>query len=92
METTAREFNQNPSQVLAAAARGKTVTITDNGVAVARMVPIDQDIPPYPTDPMGSIDLPDLTLPDLTNEGIEDALKGMKTPRVDNADRGSAKA
>ncbi|MGW8882965.1 type II toxin-antitoxin system Phd/YefM family antitoxin [Streptomyces sp. NPDC055749] len=78
METTAREFNQKSSQILAAAARGETVTVTKNGVAVARVVPIgDEDIPPYPTDPMGLIELPDLGLPDLTNDEIEDALKGM---------------
>ncbi|MFJ9752592.1 type II toxin-antitoxin system Phd/YefM family antitoxin [Streptomyces chartreusis] len=80
METTAREFNQKSSQILAAAARGETVTVTKNGVAVARVVPIsDEDIPPYPTDPMGAIDLPDLGLPDLTDEEIEESLKGMGT-------------
>ncbi|MFI2639811.1 type II toxin-antitoxin system Phd/YefM family antitoxin [Streptomyces sp. NPDC018610] len=78
METTAREFNQRSSQILAAAARGETVTVTKNGVAVARVVPItEEDIPPYPTDPMGEIDLPDLGLPDLDNDEIEDTLKGM---------------
>lgn len=78
METTAREFNQKSSQILAAAAQGETVTVTKNGVAVARVVPIGEDVvPPYPTDPMGEIDLPDLSLPDLTNEEIEDVLKGM---------------
>ncbi|WP_241565757.1 type II toxin-antitoxin system prevent-host-death family antitoxin [Streptomyces sp. ZL-24] len=52
METTAREFNQKSSQILAAAARGETITVTKNGTAVARVVPItDDDIPPYPTDP-----------------------------------------
>ncbi|WP_228990706.1 type II toxin-antitoxin system Phd/YefM family antitoxin [Streptomyces sp. DH8] len=78
METTAREFNQKSSQILAAAARGETITVTKNGTPVARVVPItDNDIPPYPTDPMGAMDLPDLALPDLTDEDIEDALKGM---------------
>lgn len=78
METTAREFNQRSSQILAAAARGETVIVTKNGIAVARVVPItDDDIPPYPTDPMGAIELPDLGLPDLTDEEIEDVLKGM---------------
>ncbi|MFE8943763.1 hypothetical protein [Streptomyces sp. NPDC007856] len=33
--------------------------------------------PPYPTDPMGDLDLPDLGLPDLTDDEIEDTLKGM---------------
>ncbi|MFF2234063.1 MULTISPECIES: type II toxin-antitoxin system Phd/YefM family antitoxin [Streptomyces] len=78
METTARDFNQRSSQILAAAARGETITVTKNGTPVARVVPIgDDDVPPYPTDPMGAIQLPDLGLPDLTDEEIEDALKGM---------------
>ncbi|MFC8274624.1 type II toxin-antitoxin system Phd/YefM family antitoxin [Streptomyces sp. NPDC057271] len=80
METTAREFNQKSSQILAAAARGETVTVTKNGVAVARVVPIGDEISPYPIDPMGEIDLPDLGLPDLTDDEIEDALKGMGSP------------
>ncbi|MFJ6571266.1 type II toxin-antitoxin system Phd/YefM family antitoxin [Streptomyces sp. NPDC091292] len=79
METTAREFNQKSSQILAAAARGETITVTKNGVAVARVVPINDDVPPYPTDPMGEIDLPDLGLPNLTNDEIEDVLGGMGT-------------
>ncbi|MCT7356008.1 type II toxin-antitoxin system prevent-host-death family antitoxin [Streptomyces sp. 15-116A] len=78
METTAREFNQKSSQILAAAARGETITVTKNGVPVARVVPIKADeIPPYPADPMGEIALPDLGLPDLTDDEIEDTLKGM---------------
>ncbi|WP_369204909.1 type II toxin-antitoxin system Phd/YefM family antitoxin [Streptomyces sp. PU-14G] len=79
METTAREFNQKSSQILAAASQGETITVTKNGVAVARVVPIADDVPPYPTDPMGEIDLPDLGLPDLSNDEIEDVLKGMGT-------------
>ena len=78
MEATAREFNQKSSQILAAAARGETVTVTKNGVAVARVVPVsDEDIPAHPTDPMGAIDLPDLGLPDLTDDEIEEELRGM---------------
>ncbi|MGW3927340.1 type II toxin-antitoxin system Phd/YefM family antitoxin [Streptomyces microflavus] len=78
METTAREFNKKSSQILAAAARGETITVTKNGTAVARVVPVtDDDIPPYPTDPMGAIALPDLGLPNLTDDETEDALKGM---------------
>ncbi|WP_329622467.1 type II toxin-antitoxin system prevent-host-death family antitoxin [Streptomyces sp. NBC_01255] len=79
METTAREFNQKSSQILAAAAGGETVTVTKNGIAVARVVPIGAEVPPYPTDPMGEIDLPDLGLVDLDNDEIEDVLKGMGT-------------
>lgn len=78
METTAREFNQKSSQILAAAARGETVTVTKNGTPVARVVPItENDIPPFRTDPMGDIELPDLGLPDLSDDEIEDVLKGM---------------
>ncbi|NEA41586.1 type II toxin-antitoxin system prevent-host-death family antitoxin [Streptomyces sp. SID11385] len=78
MEATAREFNQKSSQILAAAARGETVVVTKNGVAVARVIPItDDDVPPYPTDPMGPVDLPELDLPDLTDEEMEDVLRGM---------------
>ncbi|MFZ4278064.1 type II toxin-antitoxin system Phd/YefM family antitoxin [Streptomyces arboris] len=78
MEITAREFNQKSSQILAAAARGETITVTKNGTAVARVVPItDEDVPPYPTDPMGAIGIPDLGLPDLTDDEIEDVLKAM---------------
>jgi prevent-host-death family protein len=78
MEATAREFNQKSSQILAAAARGETVTVTKNGAPVARLVPIDGgDVAAYPTDAMGDIALPDLGLPDLTDDEIEDVLKGM---------------
>ncbi|MFE9013678.1 type II toxin-antitoxin system Phd/YefM family antitoxin [Streptomyces cyaneofuscatus] len=77
METTAREFKQKSSQILAAAEHGETTTVTKNGTAVARVVPVtDDDIPPYPTDPMGALALPDLDLPDLSDDEIEDALRG----------------
>jgi len=78
MTVTAREFNQHSSQMLAAAARGEAVTITKNGVAVARISPVsDDDIPAYPTDPIGEIDLPDLGLPEMSDEEIEETLEGM---------------
>ncbi|MFJ3904349.1 type II toxin-antitoxin system Phd/YefM family antitoxin [Streptomyces sp. NPDC090025] len=67
MEITAREFNRKSSRILAAAEGGETVTVTRNGVAVARVVPIGAGVPPYPTDPMGEIDLPVLDLPDLAD-------------------------
>jgi prevent-host-death family protein len=38
METTAREFNQKSSQILAAAARGETVTVTKNGTPESTVV------------------------------------------------------
>lgn len=54
METTAREFNQKSSQILAAAARGETVTVTRNGTPVARVVPItEDDTPPARPAPWG---------------------------------------
>ncbi|MFJ9040978.1 type II toxin-antitoxin system Phd/YefM family antitoxin [Streptomyces sp. NPDC102406] len=79
METTARDFNQRSSQILAAAERGETITVTKNGRPVARVVPIDADeVPPYSTEPMADMEIPDIgTGPDLTNEDIEEALKGM---------------
>ncbi|WP_338698771.1 type II toxin-antitoxin system prevent-host-death family antitoxin [Streptomyces sp. Q6] len=79
MEATARDFNQRSSQILAAAERGETITVTKNGRPVARVVPIDAaEVPPYSTEPMGDMEIPDIgTGPDLTNEDIEEALKGM---------------
>lgn len=78
MEATAREFNQKSSQILSAAAHGETVTVTRNGVAVAKVIPVSgEEAPPYPVDPMGAIDLPDLGLPDLANEDIEQVLRTM---------------
>lgn len=59
METTARDFNQNASQILAAAERGERVTVTKNGRPVAILSPVaDADVPvsAYPTDPMGEDD------------------------------------
>lgn len=38
MEATAREFHQKPSRILAAAARGETVTVTKNGTPAARFI------------------------------------------------------
>ncbi len=58
METTAREFNQNASRILAAAERGERITVTKNGRPVAILAPVgDQGaVLPYPTDPMGPDD------------------------------------
>ena len=57
METTAREFNQNASRILAAAERGERITVTKNGRPVAILSPVGaQDVVPYPTDPMGEDD------------------------------------
>ncbi|MBK3581845.1 type II toxin-antitoxin system prevent-host-death family antitoxin [Streptomyces sp. MBT65] len=78
METTDREFNRQSSQILAAAARGETVTVTKNGTPVARVVPVTgNDVPPYPTSPTGDMELPALGLPDLTGDEIEETLRGM---------------
>lgn len=54
METTAREFNQKASQILAAAERGERITVTKNGRPVAILTPVgDHPVPAYPSDPMG---------------------------------------
>lgn len=59
METTAREFNQNASKILAAAERGERITVTKNGRPVAILAPVSDEVAPlspYPTDPMGEDD------------------------------------
>ncbi|NNN31997.1 type II toxin-antitoxin system prevent-host-death family antitoxin [Streptomyces sp. S3(2020)] len=59
METTAREFNQNASKILAAAERGERITVTKNGRPVAILSPAGDLATPvsaYPTDPMGEDD------------------------------------
>ncbi|MGW5098409.1 type II toxin-antitoxin system Phd/YefM family antitoxin [Streptomyces nodosus] len=59
METTAREFNQNASRILAAAERGERITVTKNGRPVAILSPASDEaapVSPYPTDPMGEDD------------------------------------
>jgi prevent-host-death family protein len=56
METTAREFNQNASRILAAAERGERITVTKNGRPVAILSAVDDQQPSvsaHPTDPMG---------------------------------------
>ncbi|WP_314174246.1 type II toxin-antitoxin system Phd/YefM family antitoxin [Streptomyces winkii] len=78
METTAREFNQNSSRVLAAAEAGETITVTKNGRPVAVVRPYEtEEVPPFPVGPMGDLDIPDLDLPDLTDDEIEETLRGM---------------
>ncbi|MGH3314343.1 MAG: type II toxin-antitoxin system Phd/YefM family antitoxin [Streptomyces sp.] len=78
METTAREFNQNSSRILAAAEAGEIITVTKNGRPVAIVRPYEEsDVPPYPVGPMGDIDIPALDLPDLSNDEIEETLRGM---------------
>ncbi|MFD9844996.1 type II toxin-antitoxin system Phd/YefM family antitoxin [Streptomyces parvus] len=72
MELTAREFTHCSAQVLAAVERGETITVTVNGTAVARVMPISHDdVLPCPTGPMGAIQLPDLGLPELTDGELE---------------------
>ncbi|MFJ8541935.1 type II toxin-antitoxin system Phd/YefM family antitoxin [Streptomyces sp. NPDC093586] len=58
METTARDFNQNASRILAAAERGERITVTKNGRPVAILSPVaeEQPVPAHPTDPMGDDD------------------------------------
>ncbi|WBB58089.1 type II toxin-antitoxin system prevent-host-death family antitoxin [Streptomyces sp. WMMC500] len=52
--TTAREFNQRSSHILAAAESGRTIRVFKNGRHVATVIPADQDpLPAYPLDAMG---------------------------------------
>lgn len=47
-----RELRNNSSDLLRAAARGESHTITNNGVPVARLVPLDaRPVAPVPTKP-----------------------------------------
>ncbi|MEW1902077.1 type II toxin-antitoxin system prevent-host-death family antitoxin [Streptomyces sp. NPDC086147] len=73
-QITRREFGRRPSWVLAAVRAGEPVTVTENGAAVAHVVPTGAGAPPHPTDPMGEIGLPDLGLPDL---GPRDRLREL---------------
>jgi prevent-host-death family protein len=80
METTARDFNQNASKILAAAERGERITVTKNGRPVAILSPVtDETAPvhPFRTDPMGHLDIPDLGGPALDDAEIEETLRGM---------------
>lgn len=78
METTAREFNQHSSRILAAAEAGETITVTKNGRPVATVRPYSADeVQPYPAGPMGDIEIPVLDLPNLSDDEIEDTLRGM---------------
>lgn len=78
MEASAREFNQHASRILAAAEAGETVTVLKNGRPVAVVRPYEAgDVPAHPVDPMGDIEIPDLEVPNLTDEDIEETLRGM---------------
>ncbi|MFB7229695.1 type II toxin-antitoxin system Phd/YefM family antitoxin [Streptomyces fimicarius] len=73
MKMTAHEFIHRSAQVLAAAERGETVTVINNGTAVARVMPISHgDVHTYSTDRMGAIQPPPgLGLPGLTDKEFE---------------------
>ncbi|MER7170906.1 type II toxin-antitoxin system Phd/YefM family antitoxin [Streptomyces mesophilus] len=79
MEATARELNQQSSAILDRVERGEEITVTRNGRPVARIVPIDHtDVPPFPTTPIGYIDLPEIDLGEpMTNEEMHGLLRGM---------------
>lgn len=79
MEATARELNQQSSALLDRVERGEEVTVTRNGRAVARLVPIDHhDVPPHPTTPIGDMDLPEIDLGEpMSNEDMDEILRGM---------------
>ncbi|MET9545406.1 type II toxin-antitoxin system prevent-host-death family antitoxin [Streptomyces sp. NPDC006627] len=80
-EVPLRELNQQTSRVMARVAAGETVTITKDGVPIGDIVPRGGSLgrPSYPfrTDPMGLLDLPDLGGPALTDDEIEETLRGM---------------
>ncbi|MEU0689303.1 type II toxin-antitoxin system Phd/YefM family antitoxin [Streptomyces uncialis] len=48
MEVTAREFSRRSSQILAAVARGETLTVTKNGVASLAWYPSTTAFPRTP--------------------------------------------
>ncbi|MEU5581199.1 type II toxin-antitoxin system prevent-host-death family antitoxin [Streptomyces huasconensis] len=80
-EVPLRELNQQTSRVMARVEAGETVTITKDGVPIGDIVPRGGSLgrPSYPfrTDPMGLLDLPDLGGPALTDDEIEETLRGM---------------
>ncbi|MEB8344072.1 type II toxin-antitoxin system Phd/YefM family antitoxin [Streptomyces endophyticus] len=56
-------MNLRSSELLDRVERGEEVTVTRNGRAVARMVPVDHtDGPPHPTSSTGAVDLPEIGL------------------------------
>jgi prevent-host-death family protein len=74
-----RALNQ-PSKIAEQVEAGQTLIVTRNGRPVMGIIPIehlDQPVHPFRTDPMGELDWPDLDGPDLTNEEIEQTLRGM---------------
>ena len=78
MNATAREFNQNSSRILADAENGKTITITKSGRPVAVLRPYQAaDVSPYPDAPLADVDLPALDLPALSDDEIDETLRGM---------------
>ncbi|MFF2651540.1 type II toxin-antitoxin system Phd/YefM family antitoxin [Streptomyces sp. NPDC058045] len=79
MEATARELNQKSSALLDRVEHGEEITVTRNGRAVARIVPVDHiEFPPHPTTPIGDIDLPEFDLGEpMTNEDMDEILRGM---------------
>ncbi len=77
-----RELNQDTAGVIARVEAGETITITRNGRPIATLAPqgAEADSPAYPfrTDPMGELDdLPVFQGPDLSDDEIEDSLRGM---------------
>ncbi|MFD4481518.1 type II toxin-antitoxin system Phd/YefM family antitoxin [Streptomyces sp. NPDC058471] len=79
MEATAREFNQQASKMLGYAERGEMIAVTKNGQVVAHLIPSDhEEVPLYPSTPIGDIDIPALDLgAPMTNDDINNILMGM---------------
>ncbi|MFD9886179.1 type II toxin-antitoxin system Phd/YefM family antitoxin [Streptomyces alboflavus] len=80
-EVPLRELNQQTSRVMARVAAGETVTITKDGVPIGDIVPrggrLGRPSYPFRTDGMGPLDLPDLDGPALTDDEIDETLRGM---------------
>ncbi|MFD7321216.1 type II toxin-antitoxin system Phd/YefM family antitoxin [Streptomyces sp. NPDC059875] len=76
-----RELNQQTSRVMARVEAGETVTITKDGVPIGDIVPrggaLGRPSYPFRTDPMGMLEIPDLGGPALTDDEIDETLRGM---------------
>ncbi|MEU6224854.1 type II toxin-antitoxin system prevent-host-death family antitoxin [Streptomyces sp. NPDC047042] len=84
-EVPLRELNQQTSRVMARVEAGETVTITKDGVPIGDIVPhgvrdgirTGRPVYAFRTDPMGSLEIPDLGGPVLGDDEIDETLRGM---------------
>ncbi|MEU4268264.1 type II toxin-antitoxin system prevent-host-death family antitoxin [Streptomyces sp. NPDC026092] len=79
-----RELNQQTSRVMARVEAGETITITKDGLPIGDIVPrggaLGRPAYPFRTDPMGMLEIPDLGGPSLTDDEIDETLRGMGGP------------